>query len=114
MKVESAISGHCAEEFRAVEESFRANFEAGKEIGAAIALYVDGELAIDLWAGLRDVERKVPWERDTLVNVWSTTKGVTAACFALTVDRELCRYDDKVADYWPGVCRRRKGTGDNC
>lgn len=101
MKVESAISGHCAERFRAVEESFRANFEAGKEIGAAIALYVDGELAIDLWAGLRDVERKVPWERDTLVNVWSTTKGVTAACFALTVDRELCRYDDKVADYWP-------------
>lgn len=108
MKVESAISGHCAEKFRAVEESFRANFEAGKEIGAAIALYVDGELAIDLWAGNRDAERDLPWERDTLVNVWSTTKGVTASCFALIVDRGLCRYDDKVADYWPEFAARGK------
>lgn len=80
---------------------FRANFVEGREVGAAIALYIDGKLAIDLWVGFRDAERNLPWEKITLVNVWSTTKGVTAACFALAVDRGLCRYEDKVADFWP-------------
>ena len=103
------ISGHCAEKFEAVQEAFRANFDEGREIGAAIALYLDGELAIDLWSGFRDAEKTSPWQEDTLVNVWSTTKGVTAGCFALLVDRGMCSYDDKVADYWPEFAAGGKG-----
>lgn len=95
------VSGHCAPKFARVRDAFAENLAARDEIGAAFALVVDGETVVDLWGGWKDAARSRPWERDTLVNVWSSTKGVNATCFAMLVDRGLIRYTDKVSRWWP-------------
>ena len=59
----------------AVREVFAAHFEQGLEVGAAVSVVHDGRSVVDLWAGHADAARTRPWQRDTLVNVWSTTKG---------------------------------------
>ncbi len=96
-----AIKGHCDGRFDAVRDAFAANFAERGDVGAAVALVVDGELVVDLWGGSTDADGTADWQTDTLVNVWSTTKGVTAACFAMLVDRGLIDYDMPVAHYWP-------------
>ncbi|WP_422345836.1 serine hydrolase domain-containing protein [Parasphingorhabdus sp.] len=101
MEPKIEIGGQCSDRFVRLAQEFRANFENGSELGAAMALYVDGELVVDMWAGFLDPDRTLPWQKDALVNVWSTTKGVAAACFALIVDRGFCGYDDPVETYWP-------------
>jgi CubicO group peptidase (beta-lactamase class C family) len=98
---QSAIKGHCDARFGAVRDAFAANFAERGDVGAAVALVVDGELVLDLWGGSVDRSGTADWHADTLVNVWSTTKGVTATCFAMLVDRGLIDYDRPVADYWP-------------
>ena len=95
------VSGHCDPGFEPLREAFEANFSERGEIGAAIALVVDGRLAVDLWGGSTDEGGTHPWQANTLVNIWSTTKGVTAACFAMLVDRGQIEYDKPVAHYWP-------------
>ena len=75
---ETEIHGRCDARFARVREAFEENFRARDEIGAALAIAVEGELAVDLWAGHLDASLSRPWQRDTLVNVYSTTKGVTA------------------------------------
>jgi CubicO group peptidase (beta-lactamase class C family) len=70
---------------------------------------VDGVMVVDLWGGHRDANRTLPWESDTLANVWSTTKGVTALCFAMIADRGLIDYDRPVAHYWPEFAVHGKG-----
>ena len=98
------IQGHAAPGFEAVREIFAANFaraEAWREIGAALAVYRHGECVVDLWGGHADWAGTRPWERDTLVNLWSTTKGIAALCVARLVDRGLLAYADRVADHWP-------------
>lgn len=102
------VAGHCDPRFAAVGERFRASFAAGQERGAAIALFVGGAPCVDLWGGAMDAGGERPWARDTLVNIWSTTKGVTAACFAIAVERGLCAYDDPVARFWPEFARGGK------
>lgn len=104
----SLMEGECSPGFERLQDAFCRNFEDHAEIGAAIALVVDGKLVVDLWGGHRDAERERPWQSDTLVNVWSTTKGITAACFAIAVDRGLCRYEDEVARYWPDFAQAGK------
>ena len=94
-------SGVCNPGFEPLRAAFEANFSERGEIGAAIALVVDGRLAVDLWGGSTDEDGIHYWQSDTLVNVWSTTKGVTATCFAMLVDRGQIEYDKPVAFYWP-------------
>ena len=72
------ISGTCAPRFAAVRDAFAANFAAGREVGASFAVTLDGEPVVDLWGGHADAARTRPWERDTIVNVFSTTKAMTA------------------------------------
>ena len=67
------IHGTCTPEFEAVRTAFAANFDAGNELGASASVTLHGETVVDIWAGDRDLEGN-PWERDTIVNVWSTTK----------------------------------------
>jgi CubicO group peptidase (beta-lactamase class C family) len=74
------IEGHCDPRFRALEDAFRENFERFGEVGASVAILVDGEAVVDLWGGHMDAARTKAWERDTIVNVWSTTKGITGTC----------------------------------
>lgn len=93
--------GHCDDRFAAVRDAFAANFEERDELGAAVTVLVDGSPVVDLWGGWADKDRTRPWERDTVVNVWSTTKGPTALCAHILVDRGLLDLDAPVATYWP-------------
>ncbi|MDQ1043060.1 serine hydrolase domain-containing protein [Streptomyces sp. V4I2] len=98
---ESAIHGHCDERFGAVRTAFEENFRDRGELGAAVTVVVDGETVVDLWGGWSDAAGTLPWERDTLVNVWSTTKGPVALCAHILADRGLLDFDAPVAVYWP-------------
>ncbi|MCT9082688.1 EstA family serine hydrolase [Streptomyces fulvoviolaceus] len=95
------VHGHCDERFAAVRTAFEENFRDRDELGAAVTVTVDGETAVDLWGGWADSARTRPWERDTLVNVWSTSKGPVALCAHLLADRGLLDFDAPVAAYWP-------------
>ncbi|MFB7539922.1 serine hydrolase domain-containing protein [Streptomyces zaomyceticus] len=96
-----SVEGHCDPRFAAVRDAFEANFRTRDELGAAVTVQVHGETVVDLWGGWADPARTRPWERDTVVNVWSTTKGVTALCAHLLADRGLLDLDAPVASYWP-------------
>ncbi|AZP15804.1 class A beta-lactamase-related serine hydrolase [Streptomyces aquilus] len=98
---ESLVQGHCDERFAAVRTAFEENFRDRGELGAAVAVTVDGRTVVDLWGGWADAARTRPWERDTLVNVWSTSKGPTALCAHVLADRGLLDLDAPVATYWP-------------
>ncbi|MEU1799849.1 serine hydrolase domain-containing protein [Streptomyces sp. NPDC019937] len=95
------IEGHCDPGFTAVRDAFAANFAEREELGAAVTVQVGGRTVVDLWGGWADAGRERVWERDTMVNVWSTTKGVTALCAHLLADRGLLDFDAPVASYWP-------------
>ena len=97
----SEIHGTCDARFRRVRETFESAFERGAEVGAAVCLTLDGECVVDLWGGWMDRERRRPWQRDSLVNVFSTTKGMTALCAHRLVDQGKLDLDAPVADYWP-------------
>jgi CubicO group peptidase (beta-lactamase class C family) len=84
-----------------VREVFQKNFESDVELGAAVSVTLNGEPVIDLWGGHLDLDRSREWERDTLVNVYSTTKGMTAACAHRLVERGELDLDAPVAEYWP-------------
>jgi CubicO group peptidase (beta-lactamase class C family) len=94
------IDGSCAPGFDAVRGAFTENFAEG-DLGASCAVTVEGELVVDLWGGHRDLARRMPWQRDTIVNVWSTTKMVTALCVLMLHDRGVLSVDAPMADYWP-------------
>ncbi|MEU1269791.1 serine hydrolase domain-containing protein [Streptomyces sp. NPDC005799] len=98
---EPGVVGYCDERFAAVRTAFEENFRERGELGAAVAVSVGGEVMVDLWGGWADADRTRPWERDTLVNVWSTTKGPTALCAHILADRGLLDLDAPVAKYWP-------------
>ena len=72
----TTISGWVAPGFEGVRDAFQANFDAGVEVGAAFGAYHRGEKVVDLWGGIADARTEEPWEEDTLVLVYSTTKGV--------------------------------------
>ncbi|MFF9059660.1 serine hydrolase domain-containing protein [Streptomyces sp. NPDC014882] len=95
------VHGHCDERFAAVRTAFEENFRERGELGAAVTVVVGGETVADLWGGWADRARTRAWERDTLVNVWSTSKGPTALCAHLLADRGLLDLDAPVAAYWP-------------
>lgn len=97
---DSILHGSCRPGFEAVRDAFAGNFEEG-DLGASCAVTVDGELVVDLWGGHRDLARRTPWERDTLVNLWSTTKMLSALCVLMLHDREALSVDEPVARYWP-------------
>ena len=95
------IQGHCDARFAAVRTAFEENFRDRGELGAAVTVTIDGRTVVDLWGGWADAARTRPWERDTLVNVWSTSKGPTALCAHILADRGLLDLDAPVAAYWP-------------
>ena len=109
------ISGTCDDRFGAVREAFEANFTPREDgifdEGASVAITIDGELVVDLWGGTanRDAGTSLPWERDTIINVWSTTKTVAAlACLVLADGGELDLYAP-VAKVWPEFAAQGKG-----
>ena len=104
------VGGDVDEGYGKVADAFRRNLNSGREVGAAFAAYRDGRKVVDLWGGYRNGTTQQPWERDTIVNVFSTTKGVASLAVALAASRELISYDAKVADYWPEFAQGGKGA----
>lgn len=100
-KVSDGIDGFVEEGWGPVADTLRASFKAGKELGAACAVYHEGRPVVDLWGGLADSEKKLPWKEDTIVTVASTTKGATAICAHLLVQRGQLDLDAPVTRYWP-------------
>ena len=95
------IEGSTSPQFDAVKTAFAANFEAGHDVGASVTVIHRGEIVVDLWGGHTDSTKTAEWQRDTIVNVWSTTKTMTALCMLLLIDRGLLDVDAPVAKYWP-------------
>lgn len=98
---EPYIDGTVASGFEPVRAAFERNFTQRNELGAAVAAYHNGEKIVDLWGGYRDAEATSPWTADTLILVFSATKGVAAAGMAHAHSEGLFEYDDRVAEYWP-------------
>ena len=94
------VHGTFDDRFRGVRDAFAAQLE-GDELGGSIAVDVDGETVVDVWGGWRDEARTTPWTQDTVVNVWSTTKTVTALAVLTLADRGRLDLDAPVAEYWP-------------
>jgi CubicO group peptidase (beta-lactamase class C family) len=102
------IQGYCDKKFSAVKEAFQKNFENDLEMGASFAATIDGKFVVDIWGGYADAAKTRPWKRDTIVNVFSTTKVMTALCALILVDRGLLDLDAPVARYWPEFAQNGK------
>ncbi|MGI8333021.1 serine hydrolase domain-containing protein [Actinomadura scrupuli] len=94
------IQGECDDRFGQVGEVLAASLDKD-DVGASAAVFVDGEPVVDIWGGYADAARTVPWERDTITNVWSTTKTMTALCALVLADRGELDLAAPVATYWP-------------
>jgi len=103
------ISGRCDSRFAKVKDAFAKNFAVGNEVGASFAATLNGELVVDLWGGFADAKSSRPWQRDTLANVWSTTKAMAALCAHVLADRGRLDLDAPVASYWPEFAASGKG-----
>jgi CubicO group peptidase (beta-lactamase class C family) len=95
------VHGSCEDRFEPVRRAFAGNFEELGELGAAVAVHLDGRPVVDLWAGAADPEAGRPWQEDTLALVFSTTKGPTAVCALLLWERGELDLDAPVAEVWP-------------
>jgi CubicO group peptidase (beta-lactamase class C family) len=107
---ETMIHGSVAPGFEEVEAEFKRNFAGRGELGAACAIYYQGEKVVDLWGGYRDEQTLAAWEEDTLVPVFSTTKGFSALSLALAHSQGRLDYEEKVATYWPEFAQNGKGN----
>ncbi|MWB99369.1 serine hydrolase domain-containing protein [Agromyces seonyuensis] len=96
-----SVHGTADPRFDALREEFARRLANGDELGASIAVRLDGEPVVDLWGGSADPERTRPWEADTLTNVWSISKTVSALAALVLVDRGELDLDAPVARYWP-------------
>ena len=102
------IDGTCAPEFAAVREAFEQNFAECAEVGAAVHATVDGVPVVDLWGGLQDPSAGTPWERDTLVHIWSGSKGAVALCAHVLASRGKLDLELPVSHYWPEFAQAGK------
>ena len=95
------IHGSWSSRFRPVVEEFLRNFAERGEVGAALSVFIEGTLEVDVWAGWADVENQLAWQRDTLVNVYSAAKPVIAVNLLQLIDRGLIGLDDPIVSVWP-------------
>jgi CubicO group peptidase (beta-lactamase class C family) len=102
------IDGYVATEFEPVLDAFAENFEDRGEVGAAVCIYIDGRPVVDLWGGIADRATNTPWREDTIVLVFSSTKGVTSVCANLMIERGLLDPDATVASIWPEFAQSGK------
>jgi len=95
------IGGTCVSRFSSVRDAFEKNFTHNSEVGAAVAVWVDGDLVVNLWGGYADARRRRRWRQGTLASVFSGTKGLTSTCMHMLADRGEIDLYAPVADYWP-------------
>lgn len=107
----SKASGHCDPKFSAISDIFSSAIESKFETGAAVAIEYKGEMVVDMYGGHKDAQRTKSWDKDTMVNVFSVTKGVTATCVARLIDQGKLDVNKKVTDYWPEYgCNGKEDT----
>src|SRR5688572_18006233 len=102
------IHGHVSTGFEAVRDAFAENFARRHELGGACCVYRAGEKVVDLWAGSRNRETGEPWEENTMVLVYSATKGLAAMTLAIAHSRGWLDYDERVSSYWPEFAQQGK------
>jgi CubicO group peptidase (beta-lactamase class C family) len=102
------IAGYVKPGFEAVRAAFVENFTRRHELGAACCIYYRGEKVVDLWGGIRDKATGEPWEEETMVLVYSATKGMAGLAMALAHSRGLLDYDERVSTYWPEFAQQGK------
>jgi CubicO group peptidase (beta-lactamase class C family) len=102
------VEGYVRSGFESVRDAFADNFERRHELGGACCAYYRGEKVVDLWGGIRNKQTGEPWERDTMVLVYSATKGLAAMALALAHSRGWLDYDERVCRYWPEFAQRGK------
>ncbi len=102
------IQGYCDERFAPVRERFLVNFEEKGDQGGSVAISLEGEMVVDLWGGHRDIAGELPWEEDTIVNVYSTTKTMSFMCALLLADRGDIDLYSPVSAYWPEFAQNGK------
>jgi CubicO group peptidase (beta-lactamase class C family) len=103
------IHGTCDDRFAQVREVLASNLDSGSDLGASVAVHLAGEPVVDIWGGYLDAEQTKPWEQDTLINVWSTTKTMAALCCLILADRGELDLYAPVATYWPEFAQGGKG-----
>ncbi len=104
------VDGYVATEFEPVLDAFAQNFDERGEVGAAVSVYLDGRPVVDLWGGLADATNGGRWKEDTLVLVYSATKGVTATCANLLMQQGHLDPEARVASIWPEFAANGKGA----
>jgi CubicO group peptidase (beta-lactamase class C family) len=102
------IEGHVSNGFEAVRETFADNFVRRRELGGACCAFYRGEKVVDLWGGVRNEQTGDPWEQDTMVIVYSATKGLAAMTLALAHSRGWLDYEERVSTYWPEFAQQGK------
>jgi len=102
------VHGECDPWFELVREVFEDSFARGLERGAAVSVVVDGRSVVDLWGGIASARDRRPWQRDTLVNVYSAGKGIAALCLHRLADRGKLELEAPVSSYWPQFAARDK------
>ncbi len=107
--MDNVVQGHCDARFDKLADAFGQAITDGDEVGAAIAIDIDGEIVVDMWGGYADAAKTKPWAEDTIVNVWSSTKTVTALAGLMLIDRGLIEPDTIVASVWPEFGANGKG-----
>ena len=104
------IHGFVRSGYEPVRKAFAENFSQRGELGAACCVYHNGDKVVDLWGGVRNKASGEPWEEDTMVVVYSTTKGLAAMTLALAHSRDWLDYDELVSTYWPEFAQNGKET----
>ncbi len=95
------VQGTCEARFDGVRKALSASLDSGADVGASVAVFLHGEPVVDIWGGFVDTDDSTPWERDTLTNVWSTTKTMTFLCALMLADRGELDFHAPVSKYWP-------------
>ena len=103
------IDGSCVPGFERVRDAFERNFTERTEIGAGVAVWVEGDLVVNLWGGWADAASRRPWRVNTLASIYSGSKGLTSTCIHLLADRGELDLQAPVARYWPEFSAEDKG-----
>ncbi len=102
------IHGTSAPEYAKLGELLSSTIDSGKDVGASVAVTVEGETVVDIWGGWTDETKTEPWAADTLTNVWSTTKTMTFLSALVLAERGVLDFHEKVATYWPEFAQNGK------
>jgi len=95
------VQGFCDARFKEVQQLLQTFVTSGEEVGASIAVNIKGRNVVDIWGGYADEDLSHPWEKDTIVNLFSTTKTVTALAALMLIDKGQLEIDANVSQYWP-------------